>query len=399
MPLEITERMTPTYVKGMEMQSRLLRWPRRAAALLSMTALSALTAGLVAAAPAAAAPYTPWAASTVVGPGTAFRDATSVAVTPTVEDVFWVAQNGSVQQDTHYQGIGWFPNQVAPAGSADPYADIAAVARGGGNGVGANVDVFWVGPQESIEHEFELPGGPYYRYPQVAPPGSAAQSASLAAVSRASTTWEIFWTGANGGIEDAYHYDEGPSGSFQLVAPSSSTPTFQPRQIAAVSRASSTMEVWYVGRDGSIQDRYYYDGSGWNSFTLAPAGSASTYEGAVTAVSRASNTMEVWYIGADNSVQDRYYFDGAGWNTFTLAGSGSAQGAITAVAPSAGAMNVTWNAYGQSWLDNAAFSPWTVDQISPAGPSTLGDVTAVAQSSGVNVFEVTDNGAIEEYSK
>ena len=109
--------------------------------------------------------------------------------------------------------------------------------------------------------------------------------------------------------------------------------------------------------------------------------------------------MEVWYIGADNSVQDRYYFDGAGWNTFTLAGSGSAQGAITAVAPSAGAMNVTWNAYGQSWLDNAAFSPWTVDQISPAGPSTLGDVTAVAQSSGVNVFEVTDNGAIEEYSK
>jgi hypothetical protein len=391
--------MTPTYVKGNEMQSRLLRWPRRAAALLSMTALSALTAGLLTAAPAAAAPYTPWTASSVVGPGTAFRDAASVAVGPTVEDVFWVAENGSVQQDTHYQGIGWFANQVAPAGSADPYADIAAVARGGGNGVGADVDVFWVGPQGSIEHEFELPGGPYYRYPQVAPPDSAAQSASLAAVSRASDTWEIFWTENSGGIEDAYHYDEGPSGTFQLVAPGSSTPTFQPRQIAAVSRASNTMEVWYIGRDGSIQDSYYYDGSGWNSFTLAPAGSATTYEGAISAVSRGSNTMELWYIGANNSVQDKYYFDGSGWNGFTLSGANSAQSAIAAVAPSAGAMSVTWNGYGQGWLDNASFAPWTVDQISPGGPSTLGAVTAVSQSSGVNVFEVTDNGGIEEYSK
>jgi Fungal fucose-specific lectin len=381
------------------MQSRLLRWPRRTVALLSMTALSALTAGLVAAAPAAAAPYTPWTASPVVGPGTAFRDVASAAVTPTVEDVFWVAQNGSVQQDTHYQGIGWSKNQLAPAGSADPYADIAAVARGGGNGVGADVDVFWVGPQGSIEHEFELPGGPYYRYLPVVPAGSAAQSASLAAVSRASTTWEIFWTGANGGIEDAYHYDEGPSGSFQLVPPGSSDPTFQPRQITAVSRASNTMEVFYVGHDGSIQDRYYYDGSGWNGFTLAPAGSASTYEGAISAVSRASNTMEVWYIGADNSVQDRYYFDGAGWNAFTLAGANSAQSAIAAVAPSSGAMNVTWSAYGESWLDNASFAPWTVDQITPGGPETDGALTAVSQSGGVNVFQVTENGGIEQYTK
>jgi hypothetical protein len=383
-------------MKGMEMQSRLLRWPRRTAALLSMAALSALSAGLVSAAPAAAMPYTPWTASTVVGPGSAFRDATSVAVTPTVEDVFWVAENGSVQQETHYQGIGWFKNQLAGPGSADPYADIAAVARSGGSG---DVDVFWVGAQESIDHEFELPGGPYDPYTQIMPPGSATESASLAAVSRASDTWEIFYTNANGGIQDYYNYDGGPSGNFQLVAPGSSNPTFQPRQIAAVSRASNTMEVFFIGRDGSIQDRYYYDGSGWNGFTLAPAGSATTYEGAISAVSRASNTMEVWYIGADNSVQDRYYFDGAGWNAFTLAGANSAQSAIAAVAPSSGAMNVTWSAYGDGWMDNASFAPWTVDQITPGGPETDGALTAVSQSSGVNVFEVTENGGIEQYTK
>ena len=144
--------------------------PPEGGAALDRFALSAVTAALVTAGPATAA-YTPWTSSSVVGPGTAFRDAAAVVVGPTVEDLLWVAENGSVQQETHYQGIGWFANQVAPAGSADPYADIAAVARGGGSGVGADVDVFWFGPQGSIEQEFELPGGPYYRYPQLAPPG------------------------------------------------------------------------------------------------------------------------------------------------------------------------------------------------------------------------------------
>src|SRR5579871_3034134 len=125
------------------MRSTQPRWRRSAAALLSIAALSALTAMLVSAAPAAAA-YTPWTASPVTGPGSDFRDPAAVADGPTVQDVFWVASNGSVQQSTHYEGIGWFPHQIAPAGSADPYADIAAVARGGGGGVGANVDVFWV---------------------------------------------------------------------------------------------------------------------------------------------------------------------------------------------------------------------------------------------------------------
>src|ERR1700680_4494443 len=33
--------------------------------------------------------------------------------------------------------------------------------------------------------------------------------------------------------------------------------------------------VFWVGDDGSIQDRFYYDGrSGWNGFTMYPAGSS-----------------------------------------------------------------------------------------------------------------------------
>jgi hypothetical protein len=64
----------------------------------------------------------------------------------------------------------------------------------------------------------------------------------------------------------------GPWNNFQLSGPGSIAPT---GRIAALSRNPSTMEVFWIGSDGSVQDRYYYDGSGWNGFTLAGAGSAS----------------------------------------------------------------------------------------------------------------------------
>jgi hypothetical protein len=37
------------------------------------------------------------------------------------------------------------------------------------------------------------------------------------------------------------------------------------------------MEVWWAGADGSVQDAYYYDGQGWNQFTLASAGNSFTW--------------------------------------------------------------------------------------------------------------------------
>jgi len=49
------------------------------------------------------------------------------------------------------------------------------------------------------------------------------------------------------------------------------------------------MEVFWVAPDGSIQDRYFYDGAGWKGFTLAGAASASK-TGGIAAVSRSSNT-------------------------------------------------------------------------------------------------------------
>jgi hypothetical protein len=64
--------------------------------------------------------------------------------------------------------------------------------------------------------------------------------------------------------------------------------------ITTVSRIPNSMEVWWIGANGSIQAAYWYEGSKWERFTLAPAGSASTACG-IAAVSRIPNSMELWW--------------------------------------------------------------------------------------------------------
>lgn len=122
------------------------------------------------------------------------------------------------------------------------------------------------------------------------------------------------------------------------------------------------MEVFWIGEDGSIQDRFYYDGAGWNGFTLYPAGSAlgaGSPAGAITAVSREWNTLEIWWIGGNYSVQDAYWYQGGFWNRFG--------------------------------------PPWSQSRVTPAGPPALNNVAAVSRASNhLDVFYVTYNGGIGE---
>ena len=75
--------------------------------------------------------------------------------------------------------------------------------------------------------------------------------------------------------------------------------------VAAVSRIPNSMELWYVGAQGSIEDCFWYDGGNWQAFQLAPPASASLTSG-VAAVSRISNSMEMWYVGLQGSIEDRF---------------------------------------------------------------------------------------------
>jgi hypothetical protein len=65
--------------------------------------------------------------------------------------------------------------------------------------------------------------------------------------------------------------------------------------IAAVSRIPNSMELWWIGPNGSVQDAFWYEGIQWQRFELAPAGSASANSG-IWAVSRIPNSMELCWI-------------------------------------------------------------------------------------------------------
>jgi hypothetical protein len=77
--------------------------------------------------------------------------------------------------------------------------------------------------------------------------------------------------------------------------------------IAAVSRVPNSMELWWTGADGSIQDNYWYEGAQWQRFALAPPGSASP-TGRIDVTSRIPGSMELWWPGANGSVQDNYWY-------------------------------------------------------------------------------------------
>ncbi|MER6789693.1 hypothetical protein ABT330_34640 [Streptomyces sp. NPDC000658] len=77
--------------------------------------------------------------------------------------------------------------------------------------------------------------------------------------------------------------------------------------VASVSRVPGSMELWYVGANGSVQDRFWYEGAKWQGFERAAPGSAST-TGPVSAVSRIPGSMETWYVGTNRSLQDRFWY-------------------------------------------------------------------------------------------
>ena len=63
------------------------------------------------------------------------------------------------------------------------------------------------------------------------------------------------------------------------------------KKIAAVARIPASMEIWWIGSNGSVQAAYWYEGQdGWRRYELASAESAAT-AGGITAVSRIPNSL------------------------------------------------------------------------------------------------------------
>ncbi|OKH56189.1 matrixin family metalloprotease [Scytonema sp. HK-05] len=226
---------------------------------------------------------------------------------------------GDIAGDAHFDDAEtWTVNVPVPAGGWD-LITIAAHEFGHSLGLDhtniANALMFPTFPPGSL-HRFlaqdDIDGiqSIYGRRPQwqqfeLAPAGSASTSGGITAVSRIPNSMEVWWVGANGSVQDAFWYEGGQWQQFEL-APAGSASTSG--GITAVSRIPNSMEVWWIGADGSVQDAFWYEGGEWRRFTLASADNAPA-NGEITAVSRISNSMEVWWIGANGSVRDAYWYD------------------------------------------------------------------------------------------
>jgi hypothetical protein len=242
----------------------------------------------------------------------------------------------------------------------------------------------------------QLPGG--WRGFELAPAGSAAASGGVAAVSRIPNSMETWWIGANGSVQDAFWYEGGAWQRFELAPAGSASAS---GAIAAVSRIPGSMELWWITSAGAVQGAFWYEGGQWSRYELAPPGSASP-EGGIAAVSRVPNSMEVWWIGANGSVQDAFWYEGAAWQRFELAppGSASSRSRIAAVSRIPGSMELWWIGANGSvqdafWYDG---HPWQRFELAPPGSASLeSGLAAVSRIPGsMELWWVGANGSVQD---
>ena len=154
-----------------------------------------------------------WGNFPLTGPNATSGDITSVSRAPNTMETWWIANNGSVQGAYYCDGQEppWGYYQLAPPGSAMVGGAIKAVSRAANT-----MEVFWEGPQASIEHASWYAGVGWTGLNGIpplgpgAPPGSvenltvrAVGDEPLAVVSRSADTIELWWVASDGSVQDA----------------------------------------------------------------------------------------------------------------------------------------------------------------------------------------------------
>ena len=301
----------------------------------------------------------------------------------------------------HDAGLLWDRYQVQGPSAADPASDIAALSR-----LATNMEAWWFGPQPGTKGAFWYDDGQDWRpYPVPGRLPNAATS-GIAAVSRIPTSMESWWISGVGTVEGAFWYDDGQGWRAYrdpvagLGAASSSS------GITAVSRIPESMEIWWVGIDGSVQGAFWYQTDGtWHRYPVTGFGAAST-AGGVASVSRFDKNMEIWWIGPQGSVEGAYWYDdGRNWRRYAqpVAPNGSAAQThcIDAVSRTATSMDLLWISPGGAvrWSHWDDGSDWVLDPtlVAPNGSaSTASGATLVKRgATGMEALWVTANGSVD----
>ncbi|KAK3369873.1 hypothetical protein B0H63DRAFT_527639 [Podospora didyma] len=131
----------------------------------------------------------------------------------------------------------------------------------------------------------------------------AAEISGMTAVSRQPGHIEVFWaapSSSGGAIQHAWWYEgdkwrEGPLGG-----PVGSNSSGAWTNMTSVSRKREAMNVFWVGRQGSIQSASWLDGIGWTFAEVMPIGTVTRSGADIKAISRSPNHVEIFWVAEDH---------------------------------------------------------------------------------------------------
>ncbi|MFE7332313.1 hypothetical protein ACFU8W_47175, partial [Streptomyces sp. NPDC057565] len=131
------------------------------------------------------------------------------------------------------------------------------------------LQVFWVSRDGSIVTQFWPVEGGWSR-PQILVPGheplAANPGSSIAAVSRSTDKIDIFWTGRDGAINTHFFSEQKPwveHHAFTLVPGHEPLAANPGSSIAAVSRSTDKIDIFWTGRDGAINTHFFSEQKPW----------------------------------------------------------------------------------------------------------------------------------------
>lgn len=305
--------------------------------------------------------------------------------------------------------VDWDPYQVAGPGAASPDSDITAVSR-----FRDNMEVWWTGPDNVVHGGFWYDDNQGWKgpYPLPGPVGSTPVG-GLAAASRIGTSMEAWWIGSDTSVRGALWYEDGkPWRAYEhpvaLPIPLPGLPTAAPTSgMAALSRIDTSMEIWWIGSDRSVQGAFWYKGQhkdAWQRYEAAPPGKASPTSG-IAAVSRIKTAMEIWWVGPKGTVEGAYYYatDTKPWQTYTVAPEGSASQthSIAAVSRRPKSMDVIWitpdgAVKGAFWNEDDDWAPYPDAIAEKNSASTTGGLAAVSRTeSSIEVWWIGPDGSVQ----
>lgn len=298
---------------------------------------------------------------------------------------------------------GWDRYQVAGPGAASPDSDITAVSR-----FRDNMEVWWTGPDNVVHGGFWYDDGQGWKGPYALPgPVGATPAGGLAAASRINTSMEAWWVGSDTSVRGAFWYDDGKNWRAYHDPVALPTAAASTSGMAALSRIDTSMEIWWIGVDGSVQGAFWYKGQhhdAWQRYQLAPLGKASPASG-VAAVSRINTAMEIWWVGPLGSVEGGYYYstDTKPWQTYTVAPNGSASQthSIAAVSRRPESMDLVWitpdgGVEGAFWNEGNDWAPYPDPIAEKNSASKTGGLAAVARTqSSIDVWWIGTDGSVQ----